>query len=102
MVEYYRSLGTDTPDEEPPVGTTIVRELFDAEGEVTKLTMIVKADPEHFPALNGWLFAVFDPDGHLLIEEGQLQLGELESCVSCHLSKGDTHFLFGLPSAARP
>ena len=89
---------------ELPEGTTIIREVHDLKtGELTKLTIMIKASRDAAPELDGWLYAVTDPDGIPLLDEdtGSAMQGSLEQCQSCHLARSTDGFLFGVPESAR-
>lgn len=78
-------------------GTLIVREVLDASGRVSKLTMMAKGPPGYDPSLGDWWFAVTDPQGVPLVENGAIQLGRLKQCHNCHLDRPRDDFLFGVP-----
>jgi hypothetical protein len=79
-------------------GTVIVREVLDAGGQVSKLTVMAKGPPGYDPRLGDWWFAVTDPRGVPLTENGVVQLGRLTQCHNCHIDRGRDDFLFGVPS----
>ena len=79
-------------------GTVIVREVLDARGQITKLTVMAKGPPGYDPSLGDWWFAVTDPRGVPLTENGVVQLGRMNQCHNCHLDRGRDDFLFGVPS----
>jgi hypothetical protein len=88
---------------ELPEGTTIIRAVHDnTTGELTKLTIMVKASRETSPELDGWIYAVTDPDGvPLLDDDGRAMQGNLEQCQGCHLDRASDGFLFGVPAWAQ-
>ena len=84
-----------------PVGTLIVRAVQDADGALTKLTLMGKAPTGYAPAVGDWWFAVTDPAGTPVVEDGVALRGRLEQCWGCHQGRGEPDdFLFGVPAAA--
>jgi hypothetical protein len=81
-------------------GTMIVREVLDAGGLVTKLTVMAKGPPGYDSRLGDWWFAVTDPRGVPLQEKGAAQVGRLTQCHDCHIDRARDDFLFGVPSNA--
>lgn len=81
-------------------GTLIVREVLDAGGQVTKLTVMAKGPPGFDPSLGDWWFAVTDPLGAPLVENGAVLLGRLTQCHDCHRDRSRDDFLFGVPGSA--
>lgn len=80
-----------------PIGTTIIRALYDSQGNVKKITAVVKGIEGANPGSNDWMFAVSDHNGVLDSNTtGQLQFGALANCNVCHIQKLDTAGLFGL------
>jgi hypothetical protein len=79
--------------------TTIVREVLDANGRVAKLTVMAKGPPGYDPSLGDWWFAVTDPRGVPLEENGAAQVGRLTQCHDCHIDRARDDFLFGVPSS---
>ena len=79
------------------VGTVIVRAVLDARGQSSKLTVMAKGPPGYDPRLGDWWFAVTDPRGGPLTENGVVQLGRLTQCHNCHLDRTRDDFLFGVP-----
>lgn len=96
-VERYRAVGSE--DMDPlPVGTAILREIYGEDGQLEKITAMVRADPELYTELGGWVFGVFDSQGEVMMaDDGLPQMGELEACMQCHLGRANSQFLFGLP-----
>lgn len=95
QADAYKNLGTGSSF---PVGTTILRVLYSDMGEITKVTATVKAGTGVNPASNDWIFAVTDADGVVAEDDaGNLQIGALTSCNTCHTTRLDTAGLFGLP-----
>jgi len=80
-------------------GTVIVREVFDATGQVAKLTVMAKGPPGYDPSLGDWLFAVTDPHGAPLEENGAVLIGRLPQCHDCHRERSKDDFLFGVPGS---
>lgn len=95
QAEQYKNLNTTSTF---PVGTTVLRVLFDEANEVKKVTATVKASRGTNPASNDWVFAVTDSNGVVAVDDaGKLQMGALTSCNTCHTTRLDTDGLFGLP-----
>jgi hypothetical protein len=84
-----------------PVGTIIVREVHDAAGNVEKLTIMAKAPRGYSTEMGDWWWAVTDPDGVPLEEDGKLLKGRMPECWSCHLERAQDDFLFGVPAAVQ-
>lgn len=80
-------------------GTVIVREVLDASGTTTKLTVMAKGPAGYDPSIGDWLFGVTDPQGKPLEKNGIVQLGRLTECHSCHLERAQDDFLFGVSLA---
>jgi hypothetical protein len=79
-------------------GAVVVREVLDEARVLTKLTLVVKGPNEANPALGGWLFGAFSPDGELLVDDnGEPLLGAVAACGACHLARSGDDFLFGVP-----
>lgn len=96
QAEQYKNLNSNSTF---PVGTTILRVLFDDQNEVTKVTATVKASRGTNPASNDWVFAVTDANGVVAWDDdGKFQMGALVSCNTCHTTRLDTDGLFGLPN----
>lgn len=85
-----------------PVEAQIVREVLDESGRVVRLTMMAKGPPGYDPTLGDWMFAVTDPDGVPVVDDGVVQLGRLAACHDCHADRAADDFLFGVPRTARP
>lgn len=81
-------------------GTVIVREVLDAQGQPAKLTVMAKGPPGYDPSLGDWWFAVTDPRGIPLVDNGVLQVGRMQQCHDCHRDRTRDDFLFGVPAAA--
>jgi len=81
-----------------PVGTVIVREVLDANGAVTKITLMGKGPPGYDATLGDWWFGVTDPSGvPLPATNGGVQVGRLTECHGCHLPRATDDYLFGVP-----
>lgn len=80
-------------------GTMIVREVLDANRQVTKLTVMAKGPYGYDPTLGDWWFAVTDTGGTPLVENGVPMVGRLTQCHGCHLDRTHDDFLFGVPAA---
>lgn len=96
-----------TPDdvgrgEEVPVGTLIVREVLDVDGEVETLTIMKRAPDGYSPAHGDFWYAVLEPTGFPRFEDGEPLMGRLEArCTGCHDDRAADGFLFGVPLDAR-
>jgi hypothetical protein len=84
-----------------PPGTTIVRAVLGEDGGVDKLTVMAKGPPGFNAALGDWWFAVTDPDGLPLEEDGGAEMGKLSGCYSCHVPRSNDGYLFGVPLTDR-
>jgi hypothetical protein len=82
-------------------GGMIVREVLTADGSVAKLTLMVKGPPGYNSALGDYWFAVTEPDGTPLEENGAKLTGKLTQCFGCHIPRANDDYLFGVPAAAR-
>jgi hypothetical protein len=81
------------------VGTIIVREVLDASGRPSELTVVAKA-PAGFNASVGDLwFGALDSSGIPQVVDGQIQLGKLAACAQCHIPRSTDAYLFGVPAA---
>jgi len=96
----YRKIHPEQRDADVAVarGTVIVREVLDATGAVSKLTVMAKGPPGYDPSLGDWWFAVTDPGGVPLEEDGVVLVGRLSQCHDCHRERSRDDFLFGVPS----
>lgn len=99
-VDGYRKIHPDRAGANVTVafGTVIVREVLDTRGQITKLTVMAKGPPGYDPRLGDWWFAVTDPRGAPLTENGIVQFGRLVACHNCHLDRTRDDFLFGVPA----
>ncbi len=84
-----------------PVGTVIVRKVFDdTTGALTKITLMGKGPTGYDPTLGDWWFGVTDPTGTPLADaNGGVQVGRLTDCHSCHIPRATDDYLFGVPAA---
>jgi len=97
----YRKIHPEQRDANVTVapGTVIVREVSDTAGQVTKLTVMAKGPSGYDPSLGDWMFAVTDPRGAPLEENGALLIGRLTQCHDCHRERSHDDFLFGVPGS---
>lgn len=65
--------------EEVPVGTIIVREVLDPDGEVETLTVMKRAPDGYSPAHGDFWYAVLEPSGLPRFEDGEPIIGRLEA-----------------------
>lgn len=82
-------------------GATIVREVLDANGAVSKLTLMVKGPPGYNPMVGDFWFGVTTPDGTPVVDNGVTLLGKVSACFGCHMPRASDGFLFGVPRADR-
>lgn len=82
-----------------PAGTLIVRQVLDANGQVTKVTLMGKGPEGYDPTLGDWWFGVTDPSGVPLADDAGPQVGRLMQCHGCHIPRADNDYLFGVPAA---
>lgn len=80
-----------------PVGTLIVRQVLDANGAVTKVTLMGKGPAGYDPTLGDWWFGVTDPSGTPLSDDTGMQVGRLTQCHGCHIPRAEDDYLFGVP-----
>ena len=85
-----------------PVGTLIVRQVLDANGQVTKVTLMGKGPAGYDPSIGDWWFGVTDPSGKPLSDDTGLQVGRLTQCHGCHIPRAQDDYLFGVPAADQP
>ncbi|WP_422380802.1 hypothetical protein [Marinicellulosiphila megalodicopiae] len=94
QAEQYKSLNSDSSF---PIGSTVIRVLYNEDNEATKITATVKADKGSNPMSNDWVFAVANTQGVVEVDEhGKWQFGAIESCNMCHTHQDETDGLFGL------
>jgi hypothetical protein len=97
----YREIHPETVEasDELAVGTVIVREVLDAQGEIAKLTLMAKGPKGYDPAIGDWWFGEATPKGVPLVAGDAVRLGRLTDCHGCHLPRAAEDFLFGVPAA---
>lgn len=95
----YRAIHPETTTSNSPigVGTVIVREVLDAQGKVSKLTLMAKGPKGYDPTLGDWWFGEADPKGVALVAGGVVRLGRLADCHGCHVPRAAQDYLFGVP-----
>jgi hypothetical protein len=81
-------------------GAVIVREVIQ-QGVTVKLTVIVKGPSGYSPELGDSWFAVTEPNGIPLAQQGAPIAGRLSQCATCHSLRWDDGFLFGVPQRER-
>lgn len=93
------------------VGELIVKRSFEhleAETNANKAVREVQANPDKYlsnyaimyrrengyqDAHNNWFYAEFDPEGEVIVYEGEVLAGRAGLCVSCHvLAEGEDYF----------
>jgi hypothetical protein len=85
-----------------PSGAVIVRQVLDATGAVSKLTIMVKRATGFYPACGDWWFGVTDTSGNAINDSnGTPQEGAIAECASCHIPRATDDYLFGVPAAVR-
>lgn len=83
-----------------PVGAVIVRNVLDATGNISKVTLMGKGPAGYDPTIGDWWFGVTDPAGNPLPEaSGGPQVGRLTECHGCHIPRASDDYLFGVPAA---
>jgi hypothetical protein len=84
-----------------PVGTVIVRNVLDATGAISKVTLMGKGPAGYDPTIGDWWFGVTDPAGNPLPEDSGTgpQVGRLTECHGCHIPRATDDYLFGVPAA---
>jgi hypothetical protein len=80
-----------------PEGTVILRVVRDGAGKVAKYTVLAQREPGFNPPSDLW-FAVYDTEGKLARDAmGAPVEGPIASCTTCHLSRADDGYVFGMP-----
>lgn len=80
-----------------PEGTVILRVVRDGQGKVSKYTALAQRERGFNPPSDLW-FAVYDTEGKLTRDAtGAPVEGAIASCTSCHLSRADDGYVFGMP-----
>ncbi len=99
----YRRIVPNGPPEtiSLPLGSLIIREVLDDQGNVVKLTVIGQGPAGYNPDVSDFWFAVTDPSGNVLTVNDERQLGALVSCQGCHVAQRSNSYLFGVPLSAR-
>lgn len=94
VAENYKNLRSDYSF---PIGSTVIRVLYDQESNVKKITASIKAAQNQNPDASDWVFAVADARGVINMDQyGKWQFGSMESCNVCHVTRLSTDGLFGL------
>jgi len=83
------------------IGTVIVREVLDAQGAVSKLTLMAKGPRGYDATLGDWWFAEATADGTPLEIDGVARAGRLTDCHGCHVPRATDDYMFGVPKAAQ-
>jgi len=81
-------------------GAVIVREVIQ-QGVTVKLTVIVKGPSGYNPDIGDMWFAVTEPNGTPLVQNGVPVMGRLAQCATCHSLRWEDGFLFGVPRDRR-
>lgn len=84
-----------------PEGTIIVREVLEPSGKVKRLTLMAKGPAGYNPDLGDYWFAVTEPDGTPVVENGVTRVGRLADCYGCHVPRATDDYLFGVPADKR-
>jgi hypothetical protein len=84
-----------------PPGTMIVRAVLNGAGQTQKLTLMLKGPAGYNPDLGDWWFGETDAAGNALTGDAGVLTGKLSACYSCHLTRKNDDFLFGVTAAAR-
>ncbi len=94
VAENYKNLRSDYTF---PIGSTVIRVLYDEESNVKKITASIKAAQDQNPDASDWVFAVADDRGVISMNDnGEWQFGPIASCNVCHVTRLSTDGLFGL------
>jgi hypothetical protein len=98
-VRDYRQIHPETAGTHVTIstGTLIVRQVLDASGEVTKVTLMGKGPAGYDPTLGDWWFGQTDPSGVPLADASGPEVGRLIACHGCHLPRATDDYLFGVP-----
>lgn len=81
-----------------PRGDMVVREIYDAGGELEKITVIVRGPVDSNPAVGDLWFGVATPAGDWQLDDrGAPRYGALANCGGCHASRAGDGWLFGMP-----
>lgn len=70
-----------------PPGSLLIHEHFN--GEILVSLSVMKKDPSHINAVNGWLWCEFDGNGSASYSTGK----KGESCINCHSSIPNRDFV---------
>lgn len=101
---WYRAIEPEAAhtDRTFPVDGVIVREVLGADGERTKVTVMVRRADSYFTQGGNFLYGVTSPDGTPLTDsDGVVQWGMLDKCTTCHYPRAGDAFLFGVPNDNR-
>ncbi len=82
-------------------GAIVVREVLDASGAVSKLTLMAKGPAGYNPMVGDFWFGVTTPDGTPIVSNGVPQTGKVQECFGCHMPRAADGYLFGVPMADR-
>lgn len=81
----YKKQGHASPyifkEGEYPVGTTFVKQVFDAAGNTTRIVAMVKRGGEYDPANNDWEWFILNDDASSITRQGP---SLSPTCTSCH------------------
>jgi hypothetical protein len=85
-----------------PPGALIVREVLDASGAVSAITLMLKGAPGYNPDLGDFWFGALNADGSPKHDaSGAERLGKLSECYGCHVPREAQGYLFGAPARNR-
>lgn len=71
---------------EAPNGSIIVKENYNLNKELEKITVMAKVS-NYNPRANNWFWAIYKSDGEVISE------GKLTGCISCHSGMRDNDFI---------
>jgi hypothetical protein len=82
-------------------GTMLLREVIGADGNIAKVTLMVKGPRGYNPTVGDFWFGVTQPDGTPIVADGTRQMGKLDQCFGCHMQRASDGYVFGVPVADR-
>lgn len=70
-----------------PYGSIVVRESYDAGGELREIGVRYKVE-DYNPEHNDWFWAAYTPDGDIIAE------GQVEACQDCHSIEANNDYVY--------
>jgi hypothetical protein len=80
-----------------PVGTLIVKDTKDADGNTIEVTAMVKRGNDFNPTHNDWEWFMLTPDGNIMEDNGMIARGAMlmdGMCGACHTQVKNNDFVF--------